>query len=143
MGNSISYPGCLHYLRAICQTSGSDRSISPQNALVILSRYLRSSFSSLSSMNFLIYSSSSSFCSGIRHFTWKRFDACSFMNIVSALSHGDKHSVCFYWRTVDGSVIIHNITSFLIFYISRIIELMAFIFELQAWAYSSEVSMID
>ena len=61
--------------------------ISPQNALVILSRYLRSSFSSLSSMNFPIYSSNSSFCSGIRHFTWKRFDACSFMNIVSLVRH--------------------------------------------------------
>lgn len=59
----------------------------------------------------------------------------------AALSHGYKHSVCLYRRTVDGSVVIHNITSFLIFYISHIVELFAFIFELQAWAYSSVVSM--
>ena len=52
--------------------------------------------------------------------------------VSAALSHGYKHSVCLYRRTVDISVVIHNITSFLIFYISHIIELFAFIFELQA-----------
>ncbi len=54
-----------------------------------------------------------------------------------ALGHRYKHSVRLYRRTVDGSVIIHSNTSFPIFYISLIVELICFIFELQAWAYSS------
>ena len=50
--------------------------------------------------------------------------------VSAALRHGYKHSVRLYRRTVDSSVVIHNITSFPIFYISHIVELFAFIFEL-------------
>lgn len=52
--------------------------------------------------------------------------------VSAALSHGHKHSVCLYRRTVDGSVVVHSITSFLVFYISLIIELIRLFYELQA-----------
>ena len=61
----------------------------------------------------------------------------------TALGHGYKHSVRLYRRTVDVSVVIHSITSFLIFYIFPIVELMCLFYELQAWAYSSGVSKIN